>query len=64
MAGPLYAYDAANPSTTKFPEWFNDRYFYFDWTTDWVQTVAFNPDGSVKDRSSSCRSTRSSSRWT
>ncbi|MDA0160263.1 PQQ-dependent sugar dehydrogenase [Solirubrobacter ginsenosidimutans] len=50
MAGPLYAFDAGNPSTTKFPAWFNDRYFYFDWTTDWVQTVAFNPDGTVKDR--------------
>jgi glucose/arabinose dehydrogenase len=50
MAGPRYAYDAGNPSTTKFPAWFNDRYFYFDWTTDWVQTVAFNPDGTVRDR--------------
>jgi glucose/arabinose dehydrogenase/PKD repeat protein len=50
MAGPLYSYDAGNPSTTKFPAWFDNRYFYFDWTTDWVQTVAFNADGTVKDR--------------
>ena len=50
MAGPRYEYNAANPSTTKFPECFNDRYFFYEWTTDWVQTVSFNADGSVKDR--------------
>jgi len=50
MAGPRYQYDAANPSTAKFPEYFNDRYFFFEWTTDWVQTVSFNADGSIKDR--------------
>ncbi len=37
------------PSTSKFPQWFDGRYFFFDWTTDWVATAAFNGDGSVKD---------------
>ena len=50
MAGPRYQYDAANPSTAKFPEYFNDRYSFFEWTTNWVQTVSFNADGSIKDR--------------
>ncbi|MDA0183328.1 PQQ-dependent sugar dehydrogenase [Solirubrobacter phytolaccae] len=49
MAGPKYTYDASNPSTSKFPAWFDGRYFFFDWTTDWVATAAFNGDGSVKD---------------
>ncbi len=41
MAGPMYHYDEANPSKTKFPQWFDGRRFFFDWTTDWVQTAAF-----------------------
>ena len=49
MAGPIYTYDAANPSTTKFPAYFNNRYFFFDWTTDWVASASFNADGTVKD---------------
>jgi glucose/arabinose dehydrogenase len=49
MAGPRYDYDASNPSPGKFPEWFDDRYFFFEWTTDWVATAAFNADGTVKD---------------
>jgi glucose/arabinose dehydrogenase/PKD repeat protein len=50
MAGPRYQFDAASTSTTKFPEWFDGRYFFFEWTTDWVQTIAFNADGTIKDR--------------
>jgi glucose/arabinose dehydrogenase len=49
MAGPKYTYDASNPSTSKFPAWFDGRYFFFDWTTDWVATAAFNADDTVKD---------------
>ena len=40
MAGPTYHYDAANPSPTKFPQWFDGRRFLYDWTTDWIQTTA------------------------
>ncbi|WP_170322949.1 PQQ-dependent sugar dehydrogenase [Acrocarpospora macrocephala] len=45
MAGPQYHYDAASTSKTKFPEWFDNRRFFFDWTTDWVQTTAFDETG-------------------
>jgi glucose/arabinose dehydrogenase len=41
MAGPRYTFDADNPSPTKFPEWFDQRRFLYDWTTDWIQTVPF-----------------------
>src|SRR5690625_7814120 len=27
---------------TKFPEWFDGRRFFYDWTTDWVQTAQFD----------------------
>ena len=49
MAGPIYTYNAGNPSPTKFPAYFNNRYFFFDWTTDWVASASFNADGTVKD---------------
>ncbi|CAM5640571.1 Carbohydrate-binding protein OS=Streptomyces tendae OX=1932 GN=F3L20_20090 PE=4 SV=1 [Streptomyces tendae] len=42
MAGPMYRYDAKNPSPTKFPKWFDGRRFLYDWTTDWVQTTRFD----------------------
>ncbi|WP_212819623.1 PQQ-dependent sugar dehydrogenase [Polymorphospora rubra] len=45
MAGPMYHYDADNPSTTKFPQWFDGRRFLYDWTTDWIQTTGFDAQG-------------------
>ncbi|OLF12207.1 hypothetical protein BLA60_09450 [Actinophytocola xinjiangensis] len=42
MAGPRYTYDPANPSPTKFPRWFDQRRFLYDWTTDWIQTLPVN----------------------
>ena len=33
----------ANPSTTKFPEWFDGRRFLFDWTTNWVRRACASP---------------------
>ncbi|MFB7325088.1 MULTISPECIES: PQQ-dependent sugar dehydrogenase [unclassified Streptomyces] len=42
MAGPMYHYDKKNPSPTKFPQWFDGRRFFYDWTTDWVQTATFD----------------------
>jgi cytochrome c len=42
MAGPMYHYDEDSDSPTKFPEWFDGRRFFYDWTTDWVQTTDMN----------------------
>jgi glucose/arabinose dehydrogenase len=44
MAGPMYRYDAGNPSETKFPAWFDGRRFFYDWTTNWIQTTRFGAD--------------------
>ena len=38
-AGPRYEYDPDNPSPTKFPEWFDGRYFLMDFTTLWARTL-------------------------
>ena len=48
-AGPQYHYDAANPSTTKFPEWFDGRWFFFDWTQSWIQTTRLAADKTPVD---------------
>jgi len=39
MAGPRYTFDPANPSPTKFPQWFDQQRFLYDWTTDWIRTL-------------------------
>jgi glucose/arabinose dehydrogenase len=39
MAGPRYTFDPDNPSPTKFPRWFDQRRFLYDWTTDWIHTL-------------------------
>ncbi|MEV6985414.1 PQQ-dependent sugar dehydrogenase [Sphaerisporangium sp. NPDC051017] len=49
MAGPKYHYDADNPSTAKFPQWFDGRRLLFDWTTDWIQTTDFDAQGAPKE---------------
>ena len=43
-AGPRYVYDASNPSTTKFPEWFNGRRFLLEFTSNFVASLRFGSD--------------------
>lgn len=39
MAGPVYHFDAANPSTVKLPEALDGRLFIYEWMRNWIQTV-------------------------
>ena len=39
IAGPIYHFDAANPATSKFPAWFDDKVFFADWSRDWISTL-------------------------
>jgi glucose/arabinose dehydrogenase len=52
MAGPVYRYDAANPSTTKFPAEFNGHFFATEFGRGWIKPIAVNADGSRGDISS------------
>ena len=45
MAGPVYRYDAANPSTTKLPEALDGRLFIYEWMRNWIQTVKLDTAG-------------------
>ena len=39
LAGPVYRYDAANPSPIKLPEALDGRLFIYEWMRNWIQTV-------------------------
>ena len=48
IAGPVYHFDPASASETKFPAWFDDKVFFADWSRDWIATLELNLDGSPK----------------
>ena len=45
MAGPVYHFDAANPSPIKLPEALDGRLFIYEWMRNWVQTVKLGTAG-------------------
>ncbi|MFD5898942.1 ThuA domain-containing protein [Streptomyces sp. NPDC060366] len=44
MAGPVYRYDADNPSETKFPEYFDGASFLYEWSRNYIKEVRFDQD--------------------
>ena len=36
MGGPVYHYDATNPSTTKFPAYWDNKAFFAEFSQDYV----------------------------
>ncbi|MET7421302.1 PQQ-dependent sugar dehydrogenase [Dactylosporangium sp. NPDC005555] len=46
MGGPVYRYDAANPSATKFPAAFNGMFFAGEFGRGWIKPIVVNSDGS------------------
>jgi glucose/arabinose dehydrogenase len=46
MAGPVYHYDAANPSTTKFPQALDGQFFAGEFGRGWIKPIKINSDGS------------------
>ena len=47
MAGPVYHFDAGNPSTTKFPAYYDDHWFPYEWGRDWIKETALVKGGGV-----------------
>ncbi|WP_020384952.1 PQQ-dependent sugar dehydrogenase [Kribbella catacumbae] len=48
MGGPIYHYDAANPSTTKFPEYWDNKAFFAEFSQDYLAAFTVtHPDGPV-----------------
>lgn len=48
MGGPVYHYDADNPSPGKFPEYWDDKAFFAEFSQDYVAAFTLDgPDGPV-----------------
>ncbi|MBW6438800.1 PQQ-dependent sugar dehydrogenase [Actinoplanes hulinensis] len=47
MGGPVYRYDAANPSTTKFPQSLDGHFFAAEFGRGWIKPIHVGADGSV-----------------
>ncbi|MCX4734189.1 ThuA domain-containing protein [Streptomyces sp. NBC_01363] len=47
MSGPVYHYDRKNPSTTKFPAYFEGASFFYEWSRDFLKEVRFDKDQKV-----------------
>ncbi|APU14827.1 ThuA domain-containing protein [Actinoalloteichus fjordicus] len=40
MGGPVYSYDEDNPLITKFPEYFDGKWFTYELTRQWFKTMS------------------------
>jgi glucose/arabinose dehydrogenase len=47
MGGAVYRYDAANPSSTKFPAALDGHYFAMEFGRRWIKSIDVNTDGSA-----------------
>ncbi|MEU7654166.1 ThuA domain-containing protein [Micromonospora taraxaci] len=47
MGGPIYRYDAANPSETKFPPYYDGVHFFYEWARNYVKEVHFDSSSAV-----------------
>ena len=47
MGGPVYRYDADNPSATKFPPYYDGVHFFYEWARDFVKEVHLDSTGAV-----------------
>ncbi len=45
IAGPTYHFDEQSSSATKFPQWYDDKVFFADWSRDWIATVELDAAG-------------------
>lgn len=49
MAGPVYYYDDYQSFAGKFPRYFNEKLFIYDWMRGLIFTVTMNPNGDYKN---------------
>ncbi|MGH3005210.1 MAG: ThuA domain-containing protein [Gaiellaceae bacterium] len=47
MAGPVYHYDASSGSETKFPEYFDDTPFFYEWGRNYVKEFRLDSSGEL-----------------
>ena len=47
MAGPVYHYNSENNSKSKFPSYFDDALFIYDWMRGWIKIVRMGKNGEL-----------------
>ena len=47
MGGPFYRYNPNNPSTTKFPAYYDKTPFFHEWSRDFVTEMRLDANGNV-----------------
>jgi len=47
MAGPVYHYNSENNSKNKFPSYFDDALFIYDWMRGWIKVVRMGENGEL-----------------
>jgi PKD repeat protein len=45
MGGPVYHYDPDNPSESKFPAYYDDHWFPYEWGRGWIKETALDAGG-------------------
>ena len=57
MGGPFYDFDAASDSDTKFPEYFDGKPFFYEWSKNRIYSMTLDARGHDSSRRSgaSCR---------
>ena len=49
MGGPIYHFDAANPSKTKFPAYFDGKNFAYEFGRGWIRTLTGTDETAMPD---------------
>jgi cytochrome c len=47
MAGPVYHYNAGLQSTRKFPAYYDDTLFLYEWSRNWIREVKLDGSGNL-----------------
>ncbi len=47
MGGPVYRYNAASTSATKFPAYYNGVHFFYEWSRNFVKEIHFDSSGNL-----------------
>ncbi|MEO3773362.1 ThuA domain-containing protein [Micromonospora sp. B9E7] len=47
MGGPIYRYDPANTSATKFPPYYDGVHFFYEWARNYIKEVHFDSSSAV-----------------
>jgi PKD repeat protein/glucose/arabinose dehydrogenase len=45
MGGPRYHFDASNPNPRKFPEYYDDKWFIYEWNSNYIKSLDFDDGG-------------------